>query len=70
MTISLSKTVLIVHAELNRLQQRQLRELSPELQATMRLLKTMTNITAYKKLTAEKQLNLRSGLQIQFDKLK
>ena len=64
------KKVLIEQAELDRLQQRQLREHSPEVQAMVRLLDNIWDITANKKLTAEKQLNSISGLQIQFDKLK
>ena len=67
---SFSKKVLIEQAELNRLQQRQLREYSPELQAMVHLLNNMTDITANKKLNAEERLNFISGLQIQFDKLK
>ena len=70
MTSSFSKKVLIEQDELDRLQQRQLREHSPELQAMVRLLNNMRDITANKKLTAEEQLNSISGLQIQFDKLK
>ena len=61
---------MIEQAELDRLQQRQLREHSPELQAMVRLLKNMRDITDNKKLTAEEQLKSISGLQIQFDKLK
>ena len=67
---SFSKNVLIELAELNRVQQRQLREYSPELQAMERLLNNMMKITANKKLNADKRLNSISGLQIQFDKLK
>ena len=70
MTSSFSMKVLIEQAELDRLQQRQLRERSPELQAILRLLNNKRDITANKKLTAEERLNLISGLQIQFDKLK
>ena len=70
MTSCFSKKVLIEQAELDRLQQRQLREHSPDLQAMVRLLNNMSDIMAHKKLTAEKQLNSISGLQIQFDKLK
>ena len=66
---SFSKTVLIEQAELDRLQQRQLREYSPELQAMVRLLNNMMDITANRKLNAEERLNSISGLQIQFDKL-
>ena len=62
--------VLIEQARLDRLQQRQLWEYSPELQAMVRLLNNMMDITVKKKLNAEKRLNSISGLQIQFDKLK
>ena len=67
---SFSKKVLIEQAELNRLQQRQLREYSPELQAIIRLLNNMMDITANKKLKAEQRLKSISNLQIQFNKLK
>ena len=67
---SFAKKVLIEQAELNRRQQRQLQEYSPELHAIVRLLNNMMDITANKKLNAEEQLNSISGLQIQFDKLK
>ena len=70
MTSSCSKKVLIEQAELDRLQQRQIREHSPELQAMVRFLNIMRDITENKKLTAEERLNSISGLQIQFDKLK
>ena len=70
MNSSYSKKFLIKQAELDRLQQRQLREHLPELHAIVRLLKNMRDITANKKLTAEKRLNSISGLQIQFNKLK
>ena len=61
---------LIEQAELERLKQRQLREYSPELQAMVRLLNNIMDITANKNLNAEKRLNTISGLQIQFDNLK
>ena len=61
---------MIEQAELDRLQQRQLREHSPKLQAMVRLLNNIRDITANKTLTAKKRLNSISGLQIQFDKLK
>ena len=70
MTSSCSKNVLIEQAELDCLQQRQLREHSPELKAMVRLLNNMRDITANKNLTAEAQLNSISGLKIQLDKLK
>ena len=65
-----SKKVLIEQDELDRLQQRQLRKYSPELQAIIRLLNNMMDITTNKKLNAEERLNSISGLQVQFDKLK
>ena len=64
------QNVFIEQAELDRLQQRQLREYSPELQAMVRLLNNMMDITANKKLNAAERLNSISGLQIQCDKLK
>ena len=67
---SFSKKVLIEQAELDRLQQRQLREYLPYLQAMVRLLNNMMDIKANKKLNAEERLNSISGLQIQFNKLK
>ena len=67
---SVSKNVLIELAELDRLQQRQYREYSPELQAMVCLLNNMMDITAHKKLNAEEGLNSICGMQIQFDKLK
>ena len=70
MTNSFSKKVLIEQAEQDRLQQRQLGEHSSELQAMVRLLYNLRDITANKKLTADEKLNSISGLQIQFDKLK
>ena len=66
MTSSLSKTVLIEQAELDRLQQRQLRENSSECQAMVRLLHNMRIITGNKKLTAGGQLHSIVGLQIKF----
>ena len=51
MTSSFSNNVLIKQAELDRLQQRQLREHSPELNAMVRLLNNISDITAKKKLT-------------------
>ena len=54
---------MIEQAELNRLQQRQLWNYLPELQAMVSLLNNKT-------LNAEELLNFIYGLQIQFDKLK
>ena len=55
MTSSFTKTILIEQFELDHIQQRQLREHSPELKAILRLLNNMKDITAHKKLTAEKR---------------
>ena len=44
MTNSFTKKILIVQAELDRLQQRQLRDYSPELQAMVRLLNDIRDI--------------------------
>ena len=62
MISSLSIYDLIEQAELDRLQQRQLREHSPELQAMVRLLNNMWNIAAKKKITAKERLNSISEL--------
>ena len=70
MTNSFTKKIMIEQAELDRLQQRQLRDYSPELQAMGRLLNDIRDIMARKKLSAEERMNMISGLQIQFDKLK
>ena len=70
MTSSFSKKVLIEQAELDRLQQHQLREHSPKLQLMVPLLINIRDITANKKLTTAEQFNSISGLQIQFDQLK
>ena len=70
MTSSFSKKVLIEQAELDRLQQRQIREHLPELQAMARMLNNMRDIMANKNLTAEERLNSISDMQIRFDKLK
>ena len=70
MISSYSNKVLIEQAELDRHQQRQLREHSPELKAIVRDLNNMRDITANKKRTAEERLTSISGLQVQFDELK
>ena len=70
MTSSFAKKVLIEQAELDRLQQRQLRDYSPELQAMVRLQNQIRDLMASKKLSAEERLNSISELQIRFDKLK
>ena len=53
MTNSFSKNVCIEQTELDRRQQRQVREHSPELQAMVRFSNNMRDITANKKLTAD-----------------
>ena len=70
MTNSFNKKILTEEAELDRLQQRQLRDYSLELQAMGRLLNEIRDIMASKKLSAEEWMNMISGLQIRFDNLK
>ena len=70
MSSIVSKKFLIEQAEQDRLQQRQLRERSPKLQAMVRFLDNIREITDNKKLTAKEQLNSISDLQIEYDKLK
>ena len=70
MTSSFSKKVMIEQSELDRFQQRQLRNYSPELQSMARLQIHIRDIMSSKNLSAEERLNLISGEQIQFDKLK
>lgn len=70
MTSNFAKKVLIEQAELDRLQQRQLRDFSPELQAMAGLQAGILDIMGRKKLTAEERLNLISSVQISFDNLK
>ena len=64
MTISFSKKVLIEQGELDRLQQRQLRDYSPELKSMARLQNHIRDIMSRKNLSAEGRLNLISGEQI------
>ena len=64
MIISFVKKFLKKQAELDRLQQRQLREHSAKLQTMVRLLNNMRDITANELLIAEEQLNSISSLQI------
>ena len=69
MTKSFTKKILIKQAVLDRLQQRQFCDNSPELQAMGRLLNNIRDIIASKKLSAEERMNMISGLQIRFDNL-
>ena len=70
MTSRFSKKVLIEQGELDRFQQRQLRDYSPELQSMARMQNHIRDIISRKNLSAEERLNLISGKQIYFDKLK
>ena len=70
MTNQFTKKVQIEQAELDRLQQQQLRDYSQEPQAMGRLLNDIRDIMASKKLFGEEKMNMISRLQIQFDKLK
>ena len=69
MTNSFTKKILIEQAELDRLQQRQLRDYSPELQVMGRLLNDIRDIMARTNLSAEERMNMIFSLQIRFDKL-
>ena len=69
MTNSFTKKILIEQAEFDCLQQRQLRDYSPELQVMGRLLNDIRDIMASKTLSAEERINMISGMQIRFDKL-
>ena len=70
MTSNLSKKILIEQGELDRLHQRQLRDYSPELQSMARLQNHIRVIMSHNNLSVEERLNVFSGEQIQFDKLK
>ena len=70
MTSSFCKKVLIEQSEQYRREQRKLREHLLELQAMVRLLNNMKDITVNTKHTVLKRLNLIPGLQIKFYKLK
>ena len=67
MTSSFSKKVLIEQGELDRRQQRQLRDYSPEFQSMARVHNHIRDIMSRKNLSAEERLNLISGEQIHFD---
>ena len=64
------KRVLIEQAELERLQQRQLRDYSPELHSMSLLNNQINDIINKINITAEEKLNLLSTVQAIFDKLK
>jgi hypothetical protein len=70
MSKSFIKKVLIEEGELDRLQQRQLRDYSAELQSMAHLQTKMAEILARTDLSAQKKLNLLSGQQNRFDKIK
>ena len=60
---SFSKKILIDQAELDRLQQRQIREYSPELQSMTEIGNNISNVLADKSLSAEEKLSLLSTYQ-------
>jgi len=70
MSKSFIKKVLIEEGELDRLQQRQLRDYSPELQSMANLQTRMAEILARSDLSAQEKLNLLSGQRNRFDKIK
>ena len=70
MSKSFIKKVLIDEGELDRLQQRQLRDYSPELQSMARLQTQMAEVLARKDLSPQDKLSMLSGQQSRFDKIK
>ena len=70
MSKSFIKKVLIDEGELDRLQQRQLRDYSPELQSMARLQTQMAEVLARKDLSPQDKLSMLSGQQGRFDKIK
>jgi hypothetical protein len=67
---SLVKKVLIEKAELDRMQQRQLRDYSPDLHALAELQTQMALVLANKKMSPEQKLSLLSNYQGRFNKIK
>lgn len=67
---SFSKKVLIDAAELDRMQQSQIRTYSPELHSLAQLHNQMIEIIGNKALSSDQKLNLLSNYQGRFDKLK
>ena len=70
MSKSFLKKVLIDEGELDRLQQRQLRDYSPELQSMARLQTQMAEVLGRKDLSPQEKLSMLSGQQSRFDKIK
>lgn len=69
MISSVIKKILIEKSELDRLNQRQLRDHLPELQTIARHLNEIRDIMARIKLTIKKRINMIPGMQIWFEKL-
>lgn len=67
---SFIKKVLIDQGEFDRLQQRQIREYSPELQSMAELRNHITDVLDNKSLSTEEKLNLFGTYQSRFTKLK
>ena len=63
------KKVLIEKGELDRLQQRQIRDYSPELQSMVRLQSQMVDVLAQKDMSADAKIQLLNTYQSRFDKL-
>ena len=62
------KKVLVDEAELDRLQQRQLREYSPELATLARMKSDMDSILRHSKLSPQEKLTRLAALQGRFEK--
>ena len=69
MSNSFTKKILIEQAELYRIQQRQLRNYSPNVQAMGRLVNDIGDIITQKNLSVTERKNMISDLLIRFDKL-
>ena len=67
---SFTRKVLVEEDELNRLQQRQLREYSPELQSMVELRNNITDVLDNKSMSTAEKLNLFGTYQARFNKLK
>jgi hypothetical protein len=67
---SFSRKVLIDSAELDRMQQNQIKSYSPELHSLSQLHNQMINIIFDKSMSADQKLNLLSSYQGRFNKLK
>jgi len=66
----MSKKVLIEKAELDRLQQRQLRDYTPELHSMSNIQNEMNAVLRNRKLSATQKLHFLNSYSTRFDKLR